>query len=78
MCQNLTEKQQALIKAVESLPKDKQEAIKWLIANYDDAAAICKAKALTEDEHRQLMNRAKQDNNMYLLVLALFERVINT
>ena len=73
----LTEKQQALINAVESLPEDMQDAVKWLTANYDTAAAICKAKALTEAERSQLMNQAERDNNMVLLVLALLERIVN-
>lgn len=74
---SLSEKQQALIKAVESLPADKQEAVKWLIANYDEASSICKAKALTDDERSQLINLAERDNNMVLLVLALLERIVN-
>ena len=78
MFPNLTEKQQALIKAVESLSEDKQEAIKWLIANYDSAAAICKAKSLTEDERIQLITQAEQEHNMYLLALVLFEQILNT
>ena len=73
----LTEKQQALINAVESLPEDMQDAVKWLTANYDTAVAICKAKALTEAEHSQLMNQSERDNNRVLLVLALLERIVN-
>ena len=74
----LAEKQQALINAIESLPEDMQDAVKWLAANYDTATAICKAKTLTEAERSQLMNQAEQDNNMVLLILALLERIINT
>ena len=74
---NLTEKQQALINAIESLPEDKQDIVKWLIANYDIAAAICKTKTLTEAESQNIINHAIQKNDDYLLALAFLERIMN-
>ena len=76
--QTLTEKQQALLNAIAALPKDKQKAVKWLLVNYESAAAICRAKVLNEAERSKIMDWAIQKNDDYLLVLALFERVINT
>ncbi len=77
MNQTLTEKQQALLNAIVALPEDKQEAAKWLLANYESAAAICRAKVLNEEERSKIMDWTIQKNDNYLLVLALLERIVN-
>ena len=77
MIQMSTEKQKALLKTIEELPEQQQSVVHWLIANYDTAAAICKAKTLTEDESQTVINHAMQKNDDYLLALALLERIIN-
>ena len=71
------EQEKALREVMNKLPEKQQEAMNWLIANYDTTAAICKAKTLTEDESCKVINHAMQKNDDYLLALALLERIIN-
>ena len=63
--------------AVKELPEKQQAVVNWLIENYDTAAAICKAKILTENESREVINHAIQKNDDYLLALAFLERIMN-
>ena len=72
------EQEKALREVMNKLSEKQQEAMNWLIANYDVSSAICKAKILTEAESRKVINRALQKNDDYLLALALLERILNT
>jgi len=74
---SLTEKQKQLVETICALPEDQQKVVTWLIANYDTAVAICKAKALSCDERQQLLECAEQKNNLYLLSLVLLEQILN-
>ena len=69
---------QLLLRAIESLPEHEQQAVLWLIANYDLAVSLCKEKPLTEQERKQCMDNALQKDDMYFLVLLLLERIINS
>ena len=77
MIQISAEKQKAFQDAIAGLPEKQQAVVYWLIENYDAAAAICKAKTLTEDESQGVINHAIQKHDDYLLALALLERIIN-
>ena len=73
----LNDKRTELTQAIASLPVEQQHAVMWLIENYDTVAAICKAKALSIDERKQVIEHAEQKNNLYLLSLALLEQILN-
>ena len=77
MIQISPEQEKALRKVMNKLSEKQQEAMNWLITNYDISSAICRAKILTEAESRKVIDRAVQKNDDYLLVLALLERIIN-
>lgn len=67
-----------LLQAIEKLPKNKQQAVQWLIANYDTAISICKVKPLTASQRKQYMENAVQKDDMHLLALILLERIVNS
>ena len=75
---HFSENIQLLQCAIESLPPKEQEAVQWLIANYDIAISICKEKPLTASQRKQFMKNAVQKDDMHLLVLLLLERIVNS
>ena len=78
MIQISPEQEKALREVMNKLSEKQQEAMNWLITNYDISSAICRAKILTEAESRKVIDRAVQKNDDYLLALALLERILNT
>ena len=77
MIQISPEQEKALREVMNKISEKQQEAMNWLIANYDVSSAICKAKILTEDESCKVIDHAMQKNDDYLLALALLERILN-
>ena len=78
MIQISPEQEKALREVMNKLSEKQQEAMNWLIMNYDISSAICRAKTLTEAESHKVIDRAVQKNDDYLLALALLERILNT
>ena len=67
-----------LLKEIRSLPEDSQRALGCLIVHYDTIHSICKAKTLTEEERRHLMDIARLKNDPLVHLLVLFERRVNS
>lgn len=66
-----------LMDAIMTLPEGKKRAIIWLIKHYDFAVEICREEPLTEEQSMAFKKDAIAKNDDYLLVLVLFERIIN-
>ena len=77
MSQTLDQKRRELIERVSELPEKTQNAILWLISNYDLAMQICKAQKLTEQERCQVEEIAKRKDDPLLLLLSIMERTVN-
>ena len=77
MDQSIEEKRQILYRAIQELPEKEQSVIQWMIENYDFCVSICKEKALTTEQRKQLLQQATEKDDLYLLVLVLFERILN-
>lgn len=60
----------------EQLPGKVQEAVAWLIENFDDIEELLK-KPLSPERREQLMEKARKEDDAYLLVLCAAEREFN-
>lgn len=75
---HISELKQNIIKSIDELPETKQNAILWLIANYDTLVSICRAKPLSMAQREFYIENAIQRDDMYTLSLILLERMINS
>ena len=73
----MNEKKLELIKAIMDLPEGKQRAMLWLIKHYQFAVEMCKEGALTQEQSMAFEKDAITRCDDYLLVLVLFERIVN-
>ena len=70
-------KQNELLNQISAFSEDTQDALVWLINNYDSLSAICKVKPLTEEQRNDYIYRAQTTNDTCMLLLILLERSIN-
>ena len=73
----MDKEKKALVDALMALPKGKQRAMIWLIKHYEFAVEMCKEGPLTEEQSMVFERDAIARNDDYLLVLVLFERIVN-
>lgn len=73
----MNEKKQELIKAIVDLPVGKQRAMIWLIKHYQFAVEMCEEGPLTQEQSADFERDAIERDDDYLLVLVLFERIVN-
>ena len=71
------DRRQELVRKIESLPEDLQEAVIWVI-DYDHfAEQMCRAEPLNEERRAALQRQAIEQGDAWLCVLLALERTIN-
>ncbi len=61
----------------DQMPDKLQRAVIWLIENFEDVEQMCEGEPLSPEMREQLMKKARQDNDTYMMVLLAAERVLN-
>ncbi len=76
MINDRDERTKEILELFGQLPRKVQEAVVWLIENFDDIEELLK-KPLSPERREQLMEKAKREDDAYLLVLCTVEREFN-
>ena len=64
------------LEKLSELPPKLQNAIIWLINNFEVAVKICEASCLTDTERDQLMKKAIESNDYILRILLILENIL--
>ena len=73
----MKEKRENLIAELESLEEDERQAVIWLIKHHKLATALCRECPNSPEESKALEEEAIAKHDAFLLVLVLFERLVN-
>ncbi len=77
MSNNHDETTEKLRELYDQMPEKLQHAFIWLIENFEDVEQMCKGEPLSQEMREQSMERARRNDDTYMVVLLAAEQVIN-